>query len=672
MMYWPRHFTAEKIVGAPADAVPVNIAAPAVTGGAVPGAILSCTTGTWAGPGPISHAYQWQRGGADIPGETGPDYTVTAADDAASLRCVVTATNAGGSTPAASNPVLLGDFAPAVAGLPVAAGETGLGGVLTVTAGTWTGPGTIAITYQWQRDGLDIAGATASDYTVTAADDAAALRCLVTATSAYGATPAPSNAVTVQDFAAPAIPGLPVIDIAAPTQGQTLTATAAAPVTGNPAPVRSWQWLRGGAAIPGATGGSYTTGALDVGTAISVRQTETNGFGSPASATSAATAAVIETDMTPPSVASATLGAQGAGGDLPVALTGLSEAAPQSYAVATGSATAPDRAQVLAGQDHAGVPAPVALGPLDIPLTGSVSVPLPVGLDASLNWYLVLGDAAGNHSDPVALGAQAVDTAAPAVLTRLPADDATDVAPDGSFAITFDEGMARTGSVTLRLVGGAAVESFDLAAGTGDGGGTAAWSATSATDDTLTLTPGATLAPATAYCFRHVGLADGRGNALPNVTDDTTYDFVTAAAGPTSLFDFATVDAAIMGRNFRVSAISNTPVRHTGTIAQAGICVMSYQMITGLTDGTDYRLTLPVWTDIPGQTIGLTYGTTEQLSAALATGPAQAISTDGGAPTLLTIDFTASSGYRHIGFRTSLTGTGMLTLDAATAVLEQI
>jgi hypothetical protein len=87
-------------------AAPVNTVAPAVTGSTALGATLSCSTGTWSGL-VEDYAYQWQRDGADIAGSVGTTYVIAAADDGATLRCVVTATNDFGSTDVNSNGVAI-------------------------------------------------------------------------------------------------------------------------------------------------------------------------------------------------------------------------------------------------------------------------------------------------------------------------------------------------------------------------------------------------------------------------------------------------------------------------------------------------------------------------------------------------------------------------------------
>ena len=187
----------------------------------------------------------------------------------------VNAVGAGGWSPSASATTDI--LAPVNTTAPVISGSTGLGDTLIVSDGTWTGQ-SLTFTYQWHRDGGDIAGATGQSYTIAIADDAALITCDVTATNAAGVVSQTSNALSVDDFIAPVVAGMPALDGEAFT-GQTLTAGAAG-VTGTPTPVRTWQWMRDGADIAGATTVSYTLVAADEGAAISVRQTETNALGS--------------------------------------------------------------------------------------------------------------------------------------------------------------------------------------------------------------------------------------------------------------------------------------------------------------------------------------------------------------------------------------------------------
>jgi hypothetical protein len=99
----------------------------------------------------------------------------------------------------------------------------------------------------------------------------------------------------------PVITGVPTI-AGTPTDGETLTATAAS-VTSGTAATRAWQWLRGGAPIAGATSDTYLAVEADVGFTLAVRQSETNPRGT-VSATSLATAPVAAAITGTPAVIS--------------------------------------------------------------------------------------------------------------------------------------------------------------------------------------------------------------------------------------------------------------------------------------------------------------------------------------------------------------------------------
>jgi hypothetical protein len=74
---------------------PVNVDVPHVTQA---GATLNCTMGNWNGE-PTEYAYAWQADGVANEA-TGATYAVKPEDAGHSLACVVTATNAMGSTTA--------------------------------------------------------------------------------------------------------------------------------------------------------------------------------------------------------------------------------------------------------------------------------------------------------------------------------------------------------------------------------------------------------------------------------------------------------------------------------------------------------------------------------------------------------------------------------------------
>jgi hypothetical protein len=81
--------------GPAATEAPANVDVPHVSQA---GDKLNCTMGNWTGT-PTTYAYQWKLDGGDV-GTDSATHTVTAADAGKSATCVVTATNAIGSTAA--------------------------------------------------------------------------------------------------------------------------------------------------------------------------------------------------------------------------------------------------------------------------------------------------------------------------------------------------------------------------------------------------------------------------------------------------------------------------------------------------------------------------------------------------------------------------------------------
>jgi hypothetical protein len=123
---------------------------------------------------------------------------------------------------------------------------------LSVTA-TGTSP-----TYQWRRNGTNIAGATSATYSVTNASAADAGSYDVQVTNSC--TTATSTAVNVTVNAAPAISTQPTAQTAC--VGQPATFTVAATGTG-----LTYQWRKGGVNIAGATTASYTIPTVATGDA---------------------------------------------------------------------------------------------------------------------------------------------------------------------------------------------------------------------------------------------------------------------------------------------------------------------------------------------------------------------------------------------------------------------
>lgn len=124
--------------------------------------------------------------------------------------------------------------------------------------------------YQWQRGGAALRGATAAHYTPVAADRDERLSVTVTARPDGAAARTVASPVTEVVTFGELVPRIPRIT-GSPIVGATLTASTPAWV-----PDRtklSFQWLRDGAAIPRATGERYQLAAEDAGTVVAVTVT---------------------------------------------------------------------------------------------------------------------------------------------------------------------------------------------------------------------------------------------------------------------------------------------------------------------------------------------------------------------------------------------------------------
>ncbi len=199
-------------------------------------------------------AYQWRRNGGNVAGARGDVFVIAAAASAdnGAVYDVVVSNVAGTVTSAGAVLTVAAPVAPAIATQPAAlAVAAGAAASFVVTA-----TGTAPLAYQWQRDGADIAGASAASYTIPVtviADSGAVFR--VRVSNAGGTVVSNGAALTVTGpvLSAPTITAQPLN--AAVGVGQAATFNVA--VTGSPAP--AFQWRRDGSAIAGADASSYTT-----------------------------------------------------------------------------------------------------------------------------------------------------------------------------------------------------------------------------------------------------------------------------------------------------------------------------------------------------------------------------------------------------------------------------
>jgi hypothetical protein len=158
------------------------------------------------------------------------------------------------------------------------------------------------VTYQWRKNGTNIAGATSASYTTpatTAADNGAKYSVVVT----RGSKTVTSRDATLTVNIPPAITAQP----ASVTVAAGATATFSVTATGSA--TLAYQWRRNGTNIAGATSASYTTPATtpaDDGAQFSV--VVSNGFGSVTSANATLTVTAAPTITTQPANASVNAG----------------------------------------------------------------------------------------------------------------------------------------------------------------------------------------------------------------------------------------------------------------------------------------------------------------------------------------------------------------------------
>jgi VCBS repeat-containing protein len=177
------------------------------------------------------------------------------------------------------------------AGAVTISGTAREGEMLTASHDLSDADGLGAVSWRWLRGGIEIAGATADTYTPAQADVGAAIGVRASYTDGQGTAESVTSAPTaaVENVNDPPAGAVTISGTA--REDETLTASHDLTDDDGLGQV-SWQWLRDGTEIAGATADTYTPTQADVGGAIGVRASYTDGQGTAESVTSAPTAAV--------------------------------------------------------------------------------------------------------------------------------------------------------------------------------------------------------------------------------------------------------------------------------------------------------------------------------------------------------------------------------------------
>ena len=232
----------------------------------------------------------------------------------ATIRVVVTASNAGSAEAKTSDPTeLVMDVLPSNTALPEITGTSEEGQTLSASTGEWEGEPPITYGYQWQAcDGLgesclDIASATGSSYTIGAGEIGDLLRVVVTATNSGGSASATSETSGSVTEVPPSEITVPVISGSA-TEGAILSSSLGTWAGTTPL-TYSYQWQSCDASgekcvdIEGANSSTYKLESASVGHALRVAVTASNEEGAATSVSGAS--ATVGTPISLPAQLSA-------------------------------------------------------------------------------------------------------------------------------------------------------------------------------------------------------------------------------------------------------------------------------------------------------------------------------------------------------------------------------
>lgn len=256
---------------------------PTIAGTPQVGQTLTAETAPWT-PEPTEVSYQWLAEGLEITDATQSTYGIAAKDLGKHISVRVTGTRVGyadaTATSAATSLVaggVLTTSTPTFSPTSPVVGDT-----LTAVAGSW-GPAPVALSYQWERNGLDIADATQANYVVVPEDLGAELGVRVTGVKAGYVVGIENSAVSDVVEHGTIVPGVVSIDGTAGV-GLELTALLGTWTPSNT--TYSYVWKSNGTPIPDAIVSTYTPTADQATKTISVTVTGASSGYTPSSTTS--------------------------------------------------------------------------------------------------------------------------------------------------------------------------------------------------------------------------------------------------------------------------------------------------------------------------------------------------------------------------------------------------
>ena len=171
-----------------------------INGSPIKGNTLTVSNNLSDGNGLGSFSYQWKRSGSNISGATGASYSLVQADVGSKISIAISFTDGDGYAESVTSPqtatVTVTNTPPT--GSVTIEGDHTVGTTLTASNTISDPDGLGTFTYQWLRNGVNIAGATSDTYTLTSDDVGYVISVKVSYADGGGTTENVSSSATPQ------------------------------------------------------------------------------------------------------------------------------------------------------------------------------------------------------------------------------------------------------------------------------------------------------------------------------------------------------------------------------------------------------------------------------------------------------------------------------------------
>ncbi|WP_299417037.1 DUF4214 domain-containing protein [uncultured Sulfitobacter sp.] len=265
-----------------------------ITGTPTQGGQLTAVSTLEDADGLTALSYQWTRGGTAIDGATAASYMLSQADVGTQIAVEVAYTDGGGfaENVGSASTVAISDINDAPTGGVSVTGTPVEDGQLSAVSTLADADGLGAISYQWVRNGVDIDGATDASYTLGQTDVGGQISVVARYTDQGGFGETASSAQTVPVENVNDAPSGRVIINGFAAAGSVLSVSNTLEDEDGLGSL-SYQWLRDGVAVSGATAATFTLSAIDVGTQMTAQVSYTDAQGTNEAVISSPSSAIV-------------------------------------------------------------------------------------------------------------------------------------------------------------------------------------------------------------------------------------------------------------------------------------------------------------------------------------------------------------------------------------------